>query len=191
MSVDDRIRGGMIANATAHQPAVESSLDKVRGRGRRAQTRRLMMAAGSVAAGSVAAVAATVLILASPDAPDRSGPTTPAPSATSALFGRYESDVTSPAQLAGRWVLELGGNGTITVIPPDGYAGVVSGTLLSADGTTLRTNLFEQDVCANLGNGEFHWTREGARLALRVGHDPCAPRRTFFTENRWVAVSGS
>jgi hypothetical protein len=189
MSVDDRIRAGMIANATAHQPAVESSLDKVRGRGRRGQTRRLLMAAGSVAA-----VSATVLILAGPDAPDRSGPTTTAPSSTSStsgLFGRYESDVTSPAQLAGHWVLELSGNGTITVIPPNGYAGVVSGTLLSADDTTLRTNLFAQDVCADLGNGEFHWTREGARLALRGGVDPCAPRRTFFTENRWVAVPGS
>ncbi len=191
MSVDDRIRDGMIANATAHQPAVESSLDKVRERGRRAQTRRVVMAAGSVAAGSVAAVAAAVLILASSNAPDRTEPATPAPSATSALFGRYQADVTSPDQLAGHWVLEFGGNGTITVIPPEGYAGVVSGTLLSADGTTFRTNLFEQDVCAYLGNGEFRWTREEGRLALRVGHDPCAPRRTFFTGNRWVAVPGS
>ena len=185
MSVDDRLRSGMIANATAHQPAVESSLDKVRGRGRRGQTARLLMAAGSVAA-----VSTTVLVVAWPDPPDQSRPATPAPSPTSALFGRYESEVRAPAQLAGRWVLELGGNGTITVTPPTGYAGIVSGTLLSADDTTLRTNLFTQDVCEDLGNGEFRWAREGDRLTLRRSEDPCAPRRTFFTRNRWVAVSG-
>lgn len=190
MSIDDRLRGGMTANATAHQPTVESSLEQVRGRGRRSHSRRLL-----IAAGSVAAVSATVLVVAWPHATDRSGPIAPAPSPkvlptaspTSALFDRYESDVSSPAQLAGHWVLELDGNGTVTVIPPNHYAGVVSGTLLSADDTILRTNLFAQDVCADLGNGEFQWTREGARLALRESDDPCALRRTFFTENRWVA----
>ena len=47
------------------------------------------------------------------------------------------------------------------VTPPDGYAGVVSGTLFTADASRLRTNLFAQDVCADLGNGEFSWTRLG------------------------------
>ena len=188
MSVDDRIRGGMIANGTAHRPAVESSLDEVRSRGRRDRTSRLLLAAGSAAA-----VSAIVLIMARPFAIDGAEPTTPAPAPRpmSALFGTYESDVTSPVQLAGHWVLRLGGNGTITVIPPDGYAGVVSGTLLSADDTTLATNLFGQDVCADQGNGEFQWNREGTRLVLQASNDPCTARRTVFTGNSWVEVPGS
>ena len=101
---------------------------------------------------------------------------TPAPSPTAPLFGSYEADVTRPARLAGHWVLEFDGNGTVLVTPPDGYAGVVSGTLFTADASRLRTNLFAQDVCADLGNGEFSWTRQGARLALAPSDEPCAAR---------------
>jgi hypothetical protein len=184
MSVDDRLRAGLRANATAFQPAVESGLDEVRGRGRRARVARV-----GVAAGLVAAVGVAVLVVARTDLSDRPPPVTPAPSPTAVLFGRYESDVTRPARLSGRWVLDFVGNGTVLVTPPEGYAGVVSGTLFSADASTLRTNLFAQDVCADLGNGEFSWTRSGARLALAAGNEPCAARSRFLTENTWVAVT--
>jgi hypothetical protein len=184
MSVDDRLRAGLNANATAFDPAVESSLDAVRARGRRGRGARV-----AVAAGLIAAASAVVLVLAWPDASPPPRPATPVPSPTSELFGRYESDVTQPNRLAGHWVLEFNGNGTVLVTPPGRYAGVVSGTLFTADGTTLRTNLFAQDVCADLGNGEFTWTREGARLALAEYDEPCAPRARFFTGNAWVAVS--
>lgn len=184
MSVDDRLRAGLSANATAFHPAVESSLDEVRGRGRRGRSKRI-----GVAAGLVAAASAVVLVVSWPDPSEQPEPSTPAPSPTSELFGRYESEVTQPGRLAGHWVLEFDGNGTVVVTPPSTYAGVVSGTLFTADGTTLRTNLFAQDVCADLGNGEFSWTREGARLALAEHDEPCASRGQFFTENAWIAVS--
>ncbi len=183
MSVDDRLRAGLHANATAFQPAVESGLDEVRGRGRRRRTARV------AAAGLVAAGVAILVVVARPDVSDRPPPVTPAPSPTAALFGRYESDVTRPARLAGHWVLEFDGNGTVLVTPPDGYAGVVSGTLFTADASRLRTNLFSQDVCADLGNGEFSWTRSGARLTLADSDEPCAARSQFLTENTWFAVS--
>jgi hypothetical protein len=184
MSVDDRLRAGLRANATALQPEVESGLDEVqrRGRGRRA-------ARVAVAAGLVAAAAVAVLLVAGPVLSDRPPPVKPAPSPTAALFGRYESEVTRPARLAGHWVLEFDENGSVLVSPPDGYAGVVSGTLFTADASRLRTNLFSQDVCADLGNGGFFWTRPGARLALADNDEPCAARSQFLTENTWVAVS--
>lgn len=184
MSVDDRIRAGLSANAAAFQPVVESSLDAVRGRGRRGRGARV-----TVATGLVAAASAAVLVLAWPDASEQPSPVSPVPSPTSELFGRYESEVTQPGRLAGHWVLEFDGNGTLLVTPPDRYTGVVSGTLFTADGTTLRTNLFAQDVCADLGNGDFSWTREGLRLALAENDEPCAARGQFFTGNAWVAVS--
>ena len=103
MSVDDRLRAGLGANATAFQPAVESGLDEVRGRGRGRAARV------AVAAGLVAAAAVAVLVVAWPDVSDRPPPATPPTSPTAALFGRYESDVTRPARLSGHWVLESRG----------------------------------------------------------------------------------
>jgi hypothetical protein len=184
MSVDDRLRAGLSANATAFQPAVESGLDEVRAQGRRGRV-RVAGVAGLVAA----AAAVGVLAVDWPDVSDRPPPATPPTSPTAALFGRYESDVTRPAPLSGHWALDLDGSGTLRVIPPDGYSGVVSGTLFSADASRLRTNLFFQDVCAGLGNGEFSWTRPGAHLVLEDSDEPCAARGQFLTENTWVAVS--
>ena len=185
MSVDDRLRAGLGANATGFQPAVESGLDQVRGRGRVGPAARVGVVAGLVAT----AAGVALLVVAWPDLSDRRPPATPAPSPTTALFGRYESDVTRPSRLSGHWELEFEGNGTLRVTPPDGYSGVVSGTLFSADASRFRTNLFAQDVCADLGNGEFSWTRSGADLALADSDEPCVERGQFLSENSWVAVS--
>ncbi|GAA2121913.1 hypothetical protein [Nocardioides bigeumensis] len=180
MSIDERIRAGLQGNATSYQPEVESSLDAVRGQRRHAWGR------AGVAAGVAAAAVAVVAVLAWPGGPAPTRPTQ-APPATSDLFGSYAAEVSSPARLAGRWVLELDGNGTVVVTPPDRYSGVVSGTLFTADSTTLRINLFAQDVCADLGNGEYTWAREDDRLILGADAEPCRTRLDFFTDNDWVA----
>jgi len=184
MSVDERLRAGLAANAMTFQPAVESRLEEARGRGRRRRATR-------VAVALVAAASATVLAVSFPHESDRLPPAAPdtSPSPTTELFGRYEADVIRPGRLSGHWVLEFVGNGTVQVTPPDGYAGVVSGTLFTADGTTLQINLFAQDECADLANGEFSWSRQGPRLMLREALDACAARRLFFTENDWVETS--
>lgn len=184
MSVEDRIRRGMVANATAHQSAVETSLVRVRGRRRR---RRNLSVAGAAAA---AALAATVTVAAWPP-PSQVTPAAPGPSPTAALFGRYEADVTRPARLAGHWVLAFDGNGTLAVTPPAGYTGVVSGTLFTADHEVLRTNLFAQDVCDGDGNGAVAWSRAGDRLVLEDSDDSCDARHRFFTENEWSAIPSS
>ncbi len=51
MSVDDRLRQGLGANATAFEPEVETRLDDVRRRGRRAGRVRMARAGGLVAVG--------------------------------------------------------------------------------------------------------------------------------------------
>jgi hypothetical protein len=188
MSVDDRLRTGLAKNATTFQLEVESNLDKLRASGRRRRATRV-----AVAAALVAGAAATVLVVALSNAPDQLPPATPdtSPSPTTELFGGYEAEVTRPSRLTGHWVLEFVGNGTVLVTPPDGYTGVVSGTLFTADDTTLRINLFAQDVCSGHDTGEFSWSREGPQLLLETSQDACAARRQFFTENDWVEVSQS
>jgi hypothetical protein len=191
MSVEDRLRQGLRANATAFDPAVESSLDVVRRRGRRTGRARMARAGGVVAA--VAAAAALVAIAVQTGVPeDRSpAPSVSSPSSTADLFSRYEAEVTHPQGLAGRWVLELRGNGSALVIPPGGYAGVVSGTIFTADRARLRINLFAQDVCADSGDGEYAWSREGDRLVFTVSNDSCGSRTRFFADNEWVEISQS
>ena len=56
MSVDDRLRSGLRANATAFEPEVETGLDEVRRRGRRRAACRVART-GAVAAAAVAAAA--------------------------------------------------------------------------------------------------------------------------------------
>lgn len=188
MSVDDRLREGLGANATTFEPAVEASLDAVRRRGRRAVRARMARAGGFVVAAAAAAVLVAVAIR--PGVPEDRSPAPPvaAPSPTAELFSRYEADVTRPRSLAGRWGIELSGNGSAIVTPPDGYAGVVSGTIFTADRERLRINLFAQDVCADLGNGEYAWSRDGDRLVLAVSNDSCGARARFFSDNAWVDV---
>jgi hypothetical protein len=186
MSVDDRLRQGLGANATAMEPQVETRLDDVRRRGRRAGRVRRARTGALVAA--AVAVAALVAFVVRPEVPQdpSPAPSVASPSATAELFSRYSSDVSRPQRLAGHWGLELRGNGSVVVTPPRGYAGVVSGTIFTADRSLLRINLFAQDVCSDLGNGEYAWSRAGDRLVLAVSNDPCEARVRFFSENEWV-----
>jgi len=192
MSVDDRLRQGLRANATAFEPVVERSLADVRRRSRRAGRARMTRAGAPVVA--AAAVAALLAVVTRPGvltdrvpAPSVTTPSSTAPSPTAHLFNRYEADVTRPRPLAGHWSIELRGNGSVLVIPPDGYAGVVSATIFTADQNRLRINLFAQDVCADQGDdGEYLWSRDGDRLVLDVSRDSCAPRALFFADNEWV-----
>lgn len=188
MSVDDRLRQGLGANATTFEPAVETSLDVVRRRGRRAGRARMARAGGLVAAAAAAAVLVTVVVRPGVLEDRSPAPSVAAPSPTADLFNRYEADVTRPRSLAGRWGIELSGNGSAIVTPPDGYAGVVSGTIFTADRARLRINLFAQDVCADLGNGEYVWSRDGDRLVLAISNDSCEARTRFFSDNEWVEV---
>lgn len=188
MSVDDRLRQGLGANAATFDPGVETSLDAVRRRGRRAGRARMARAGGMVVAAAAAAVLVTVVVR-PVVLEDRSpAPSVSAPSPTAELFSRYAADVTRPRSLAGRWAIELSGNGSAIVTPPDGYAGVVSGTIFTADRARLRINLFAQDVCAEPGNGEYVWSRDGDRLVLAVSNDSCEARTRFFSDNEWVEV---
>ena len=187
MSVDDRLRAGLRANATAFEPAVESGLDEVPGPSR---TRRAGGGGGRTGRGRSRCRRSWS------SSPPADGPWTGLAPATSPTVAdrcavrplRVRRDAASPSVGAmGAGV--RGATARSWSSPPEGYAGVVSGTMFTADASRLRTNLFAQDVCADLGNGEFSWTRSEARLALADSDEPCAARSQFLTENNWVAVS--
>ena len=189
MSVDDRLRSAFSRQAESFDPAVEDAL-RVVARRRRLRWRPvrdgLVVAAASIAVVAGLLGASLVSTWVHDNVPARPAES-PHPT-SSALFGRYEAEVTSPAELAGHWVLSLNGNGTADVRPPPGYAGVVSGTLLSSAGTSLQITLFQQDLCAGLPDARLTWRRAGDRLVLDAVADPCTARRRFFTENTWWSV---
>ena len=112
MSVDDRLRQGLGANAAAFEPEVETSLDDVRRRGRRAGR----------AGWHARAAWSSRPRLPRPSWPSSCGPGLPedrSPArrwqrrhrqpSCSAATGRSDA----PAALAGRWGLELRGNGSV------------------------------------------------------------------------------
>jgi hypothetical protein len=112
--------------------------------------------------------------------------TVPAPGDASPLRGRITADVTEPAALAGTWTLTLNGNGTMDVEPPAGYEGGVSTALFTASSTSLRTRLFQEDLCRDDGTGFYSWLRVAERVELQEVSDTCADRSTFFENATWV-----
>jgi hypothetical protein len=102
------------------------------------------------------------------------------------LRGALDGVVTTPADLAGAWALQLDGNGTMRVTPPRGYGGIVDGSVFSADAVSFRTTLFQADRCAAQGTGIYTWLAVGSRIEFRVVSDRCAERADFLESATWT-----
>lgn len=195
MSVEDRLRSALRDQADDFLPPVESALDSVHARGRRRQRASITLAAA--AAGAVVMGGAwTVSTLLAEDRPSPAGtPTAPASPTGGTdgavpLRGQIRADVGRPTGLAGNWTLTLNGNGTIDVEPPVRHEGHVSGALFTADTTSFRTRLFEDDRCRGDGTGLYTWLRVGPRIEFQELSDTCADRRAFFETATWVLSTG-
>jgi hypothetical protein len=192
MSVDDRLRDALREQADAFVPQVELALDRVRARGRLQRWR-----AGSVAVAAsavlVAAVAGVLVALDSapqPDAPpvgpattSASGDATPPPQGR--LRGTMAADVDQPAALAGRWTLQLNGNGTIDVSTPKDFRGEASSPFFTADTSSFRTTLFDGGTCRGTGTGIYSWLRVADRIEFQPVSDTCVARARFFADSTW------
>lgn len=197
MSVDERLRRALREQAESFMPPVETALDRVHARGRRA--RWLAAATATVAsAAAVVAIGGALVLLGTgeEDAPPVERPTgSPSPSATdtpqSPLRGSITADVARPAELAGRWTIRLNGNGTMEVSPPPGFAGDLTGSLFTADSTSFRTTLFEAASCAGDATGIYDWLRVGDRIEFHVVTDTCDPRSRFFEDSAWSVSTDS
>jgi hypothetical protein len=188
MSLDRRLREGLGRIAAGIDPDVDWHLRRaVRGARRRVVLRR---ASATLAA---AAVIITSLVIAPrvldalssltrrPPAghpvPTVAEPTTVGNQAIAGTYRRSvppgDLDVRSN-HLAGRWVIELRSDGTMTVTAP-----------VRAD--TFRTTLFIQDVCSNLPVPTYRWTRVGERLRFTPIDDRCGARVALLASGPWVS----
>ncbi len=181
MSIEDRLRAELGEVADEWTPAVESSLAKVRGRRNR---RRVLQLAG--VGGVVLTMVAIVAVLLPPRL---SGvPASVDPAASAPLVGRIHGSVRSPAGLAGRWTLDFRTDGTLDVTPPAGYRGILSAVLFRAEGATVTTTLFQEDVCAGHGVGGYQWRRTAAGVEFVEARDNCPARRSFFVDTTWLST---
>jgi hypothetical protein len=187
MSVDDRIRSGLAANAHTVEPDVEALLSTTLTRHRRRRTARW----AAVAALAAAACTALVLALTSLGGP-APAPTVPAnrSSTVPPLPGRYAGQVaalpTTPS-VAGQWVLDFRADRTVAVTAPRAYDGVVSGVLYTVAGSELRIDLFGQDLCSGKLPGRYSMTSTGGRLVLTLIADACSNRVAILTTTTWTA----
>jgi hypothetical protein len=197
MSVERRLREGLVRNAEAFDPQVERRLATLASRHRR--RRRLRWAAAVVAA---AAALATGALVAPGLLGERShteqvevGLPTVSASPGQLLTGSYRTTVpaatgvVTSASLAGRWALTLRADGTMTIRAPAAYTGVLSGALFSSTSTGFRSNVFDQDLCSGLGVASYRWTRSGSALRFAVSDDTCAGRVAVFTSTARARIS--
>ncbi len=197
MPVERRLREGMQRNADVLDPDVDRLLGSVVVRTRRrVRVRRAAIGLAATAA-TIAAIALGPQALDAVrdlrrDQPAQPSPPTVAPDAQ-ALTGTFARRVSgSPSMAAkgmvGRWSIDFRADGTMRVAAPDGFTGVLSGSLFQVEGERFRTALLG-DVCS-FGSppGTYRWIRSGDTLTFEALNDPCRARVELFTSGSWRAV---
>ena len=91
--------------------------------------------------------------------------------------------------LAGRWTIRLRGDTIDPVTAPPAFTGVLSAYQFQVRGGRFSTNLFIEDVCANMPVGVYRWVLSGQTLRFAVVSDRCRARVVFFTSGLWRAMS--
>lgn len=196
MSVDERLRSALRNQAESFAPPVETALDTVRARGARRRSATVALGAAAAAAiaiggaWAVSELSGEYALLPAETATAPASPTSAAEGDASPLRGQITADVADPTALTGTWTLTLNGNGTMDVAPPTGFEGDVSGALFTADTTSFRTTLFQNDVCRGEGTGIYTWLRVGERIEIQEVTDTCTGRTAFFENATWVVSTG-
>ena len=189
MPVDDRLRVGLTANATAlREPDVDILLGQAFAAHRRRQARRWAGVAGLTAA----ACAALVVTLMGQTAP-KPAPAPPVGTTTATLLERYAGLVAPFAEapnVSGRWVLARSADGTVVATPPNRYG---RGEQLLA-GRIGREGVFGTDlfrpgnhICDSPG-GKYRIADRGDRLVFESVDDGCVSRVQFFTKTTWIST---
>jgi len=188
MSIDSRLRDGLQRSMSKIDTDAELPLADARRRGRR----RLLVRR----AGNVFAVDATIAIL-----------VVAGPAILGALHGRGPEPATSPTALPiagtyttsisigdaagtpvakGKWLLTLGGDGSIDLASLTNGNFSVSGTQYQATTSEFLTTVLDGSRCSGLG--QYTWTRKGSVLRFAVVSDPCALREAILTSRPWASA---
>jgi hypothetical protein len=188
MSVDDRVRMGLTANAAQlRDPDIEARLEMTLRRHRRREVGR-WAAVVAVAAALCAAVALTQLR--DPEPPPVPADTT----RTQPLLGRYAGLVAplpGPPNVSGRWVLSFGETGQLTVTAPPRYTGDTLGSQGKVEDHRIETTLFTKDLCPGQPAGSYTVQPRGDNVTIAVLDDPCTARTTILTRTRWVSTAAT
>ena len=194
MSIDRRLREGANRIASEVDPDVDHHLGETRRRARRRITLRRAGAGLALAGVIVAAILIGPRVLdALGDLARRQPAGGPTPTiGNQAIAGTYTRTIDAGRamvrrdHLAGRWSITLGPDGTMVVGAPQGFNGVLTGTLFDFDGNRFRTNLFIQDVCSGLAVGSYRVTAVGRELRFVPLVDPCAGRVAVISGGSWT-----
>ncbi len=196
MSVEERLRAGLRADATSLSPApVERELETVHRRVRRRERARW---AGRVAvAGAVAAAVVAIAVITG----DRIGgssvdPVERPPTTIADLAGEYVVDVPATVQgdhlgISGRWVVVVDESGVMELTPPPGGADGASDATLRVEGDRIVTNaLHAVPGCqAGEGVGTYAWSADGDTVDFSVVEEDCRGRTLLFTATSWRRLS--
>ena len=188
MSVDDRLRAGLGANARAlPEPDVELILGKARATHRR---RRTLRGAGLA---TLAAAACTALVLALVWQPNQavSPPVGRTPATLQGVYAGLVPALPGAPRASGRWALSFGVDGLVVATAPNSYGQGVPQVIGSTDGRTVLTEVFEDVLCQGSGSGKYTATRRGDHLVLDPVFDSCTSRVLFFTSPTWISSDAS
>ena len=190
MPVDDRLRVGLTANATAlREPDVDILLGQAFAAHRRRQARRWAGVAGLAAA----ACAALVVTLTGQTAP-KPVPAPPVGQTPATVQDRYAGLVAPFAeapQASGRWALVVGADGKVVATPPNQFGRgepLVAGRI-GREGV-FGTDAFSQDnhICDSPG-GKYRIADRGDQLVFESVDDFCVSRVQFFTKTTWISTN--
>lgn len=177
MSIEDRLRSGLTANADPTPPPVEAHLVAVNRRYRRRLAVRAVTATAAVVVLAAVGWWAVAQLLGG-------GHLEPAEQTVPGTYrvAVQDSDVTG--DLAGTWLVTLGSDGSITYTTPLA-SGLVAGVGESyvLEGDQLRTNAligFPGCQRTNPATGTYTVTADRDGVTFRVVSDGCAARRALF-----------
>jgi hypothetical protein len=179
MSIDDRMRAGLAANAELLPPPVEEHLDAVRRRHRRRTRGRVaLVAAAAVVLAVLAPLGVRWIVDPGPE------PAKPTPS----LAGSYRVVVRGEgptADMTGAWTVTLGADGRMQVkAPADGLLVADEGLHYQVRGDVLTTNLFLDRVGCQRGDppvGAYRFAVSGTGASFTTLGDSCEPRLLLFS----------
>jgi hypothetical protein len=183
MSIDDRLRAGLIANADVTGVAVERNLETVWHRNRRRVQLRVAVA---VAAAALLGVVPWAVVAALDER--GAGPASPE---TPQVVGSYRVQVRAQGEtrtMTGTWTVTFEAGGGLTLDPPDTFDGVVGeGEGYTLDGDRLTTNAFlGWPGCQRTAPpvGAYQVDPDPAEMRFELISDSCGPRIELFGA-RW------
>ena len=191
MSVEDRLRAGLAANAAQGvDPDVEQLLLQVLERGRWRRGRRWAAVATGVAVACTAVALAVAARWGADDGPPRPA-TTPSVHVSPGRYAGLVPALPGAPDASGRWTLDFDARGGLTVTAPPGYTRDRAGTQGEIDGDRLRTTLFQHDLCLGQPAGTYTVERLAEHLTLTRLQDPCAARSTLLGATSWLSTGAS